>query len=210
MPTPIEDLVQQLLALSPSERKAVRDTVWPRKTPGPVPPTRELVHEATKTILEDMTTIDGVPFDDWLMKLTPEKIKALQRPPAKNRRLSLDTWKYTTEGWAVFKQEGQEKFEAWANDQTEKLKKWKGLTMKLLLDHVEHSLGSKRRTSRKGAFLHYVREAKDDFLIDGFFSWQEIPPTLRGWHQPGIRGDCRAFYQRQEDFFNKEWPRYQL
>ncbi len=53
--------------------------------PGPKPLPRERVYHATWAILEELTTIDGMPFDDWLMKLTPEEVEALQRPPTRKR-----------------------------------------------------------------------------------------------------------------------------
>ncbi len=126
--------------------------------PGPKPLPRERVYHATWAILEELTTIDGMPFDDWLMKLTPEEVEALQRPPTRKRTLSLDTWKRTTEGWAVFKREGQEKYEAWATDQTKKLSKYKKIQMQELLDHVGQRLGRKKKLDHppKGTFLKFV------------------------------------------------------
>ena len=99
MPTAIEDLVQQLLALSPSQLKAVLDKINPRKTPGPVALSQERVHQATWAILDEMTTIDGMPFDEWLMDLTHEGLEALKRTPKEVKNPALP-------GGAFVNQEG--------------------------------------------------------------------------------------------------------
>lgn len=61
----------------------------PRKNPGPEPLSRELVIQATKAVLQEMTTIDGMPYDEWLMDLTLEELQ----------KLPLDAWERTTEGF---------------------------------------------------------------------------------------------------------------
>lgn len=183
----------------------LRASLRGRMKPGPKPLSRERVYRATWAILESLTTIDGKSFDDWVMKLTPEDLEKLQRPPGKKRRLSLDTWKNTTEGFAVFgPEEDQERFEAWATEQTEKLYKYKKLQMQELLNFVEHSLGrlSDKKHPPKGDFLKYVLEAKDLFLMRWCLTWMEIPPALRHKRQPGFRGDLATFYQLQHDYLN--------
>lgn len=133
-------------------------------------------------------------FDEWLMNLTPEEVD----------KLPIDAWKRTREGKAKFKRHGRKKFEAWANDQTAKLKQFKELQMKGLLALVEQRLKLKpRQHTRKGAFLQYVREAKDEFLMRWCFTWKQISPTLRDKRQPGIRNDPAAFYDRQHDYINR-------
>ena len=171
---------------------------------GPKPSSRERVYQAVWAILEELTTIDGMPFDDFLMTLTPEAVEKLQRSPGKKRRLSLDTWKRTTEGWTVFKRLGQEGFESWATQQTEKLYKYKKIQMQELLELVEQRLGrtKKRDHSPKGTFLKYVQEAKDLFLMRWSMTWDEIPPALRHKAQPGFRGDLATLSQHQDAYTN--------
>ena len=85
------DLINSLLALSPSELKAVLEKVAPRRKPGPVAPSRAQVHRATREVLMVLTTVDGRPFGNWLLRLTPEELEALKRTPRKRiQTLSLD------------------------------------------------------------------------------------------------------------------------
>lgn len=105
----------------------------------------------------------------------------------------------------MFQREGQETFEAWATQQTEKLYKYKKLQMQELLELVEQRLGhtKKRNHSPKGVFLKYVQEAKDLFLIRWTLSWEETPPALRHQNQPGTPRDPGTFWQRCEDSINR-------
>ena len=190
-----------LTSLSPSEKK----TLLKR---GPVAAPEALVRRTTRAYLEELITINGMPFDDWLLKMTPEDVEKLQRTPTKKRKLSLDSWKQTTEGWAVFKCEGQKGFEAWATQQTKKLKAFKGLTMKKLSNVVDQRIGLYptrsiiRLNARKGDFFRHIQKAKDEFLMAWSFTWKEIPPALRHPRQPGFRGDLATFYQQQHDYIN--------
>ena len=198
----LDDLITAFHALSLSEQKAFLKTVSPR---GRTPLSRERVNQATKEVLLEQTTIDGNFFDCWLMKLTPEELEALACTPTRNQTLSLDSWKRTTEGWDVFNRYGQEKFEEWATRQTEKLTTYKRLQMQDLLLRVEQRLGRKKERDHppQGALLKYVHEAKDEFLMAGCFTWDEIPPALRHKRQRGFRGDLATFYQQQHDYINR-------
>lgn len=171
---------------------------------GPKPLQRDRVYQATWSILEELTTINGIALDDWLMKLTPEGVERLQRPSGEKRRLSLDSWKRTIEGWRVFTREGQEAFEAWATQQTGKLNTYKKLQMQELLEFVEQRLGhmKTRKHSPKGTLLKYVQEAKDLFLMRWGMTWWEIPPALRHKRQPGFGGDIDTFYRLQDEYIN--------
>ena len=197
----LDDLVNAFRALSPSDQQAFLKTVSPRGRP---PLSRDLVNRATKEVLLELTTIDGCFFDDWLLKLTPEELEALACTPTRNQTLSLDSWKRTIEGWTVFKREGQEGFEAWATRQAEKLTTFKRLQMQDLLRRVEQRLGRKKERDHppKGDLLKYVHEAKDEFLMAGCFTWDEIPPALRHKRQRGFRGDLATFYRQQHNYIN--------
>ena len=199
----LDDLINAFHALSPSDQQAFLRTVSPRKNPGQLPLSRELVKRTTKEVLKEWTTVEGNFFDDWLMKLTPKELGALP----------LDAWKRTTEGWAVFKRKGKKKFEAWATRQKEKLIGYKGLYMEKLLDLVEGRIGltptrKKRKERGKamppkgGVFRKWVQEGKDEFLMASCLTWDEIPPNLRDGRQPGIGGEIAAFYDRQHDYIN--------
>lgn len=103
------DLVNAFQALSPSEQKAFLNKVGSRRKPGPVALSRAQVHRATREVLMELLTVNGKPFDNWLMRLTDKELEALQRTPTRKRTLSLDAWKRTTEGWAVFQREAERK-----------------------------------------------------------------------------------------------------
>jgi hypothetical protein len=117
---------------------------------GRVPVSLDPVYRATWAYLEELTSSDGIPFEGWLLDLTLEELEALKRAakkvkslPKRNWKLtlSLDDWKQTAMGLAVFRREGQEGFEAWALRQTEKLIEWNQLRRTDLLDPVEARTG---------------------------------------------------------------------
>lgn len=201
----LDDLVNAYHALSPSEQQAFIKKVSQRKNPGKRSVSRELVNRTTKEVLLELTTIDGNFYDCWLMKLSPEELKVLP----------LDAWKRTTEGKAVFKRKGKKGLEAWVIRQKAKLIRYKGLWIEELLDLVEERIGltptrkkkkekGKAMVPKGGRFRQYVQEGKDEFLMAGCFTWDEIPPHLRDRRQPGIRGDLAAFYDRQHDYINNK------
>lgn len=138
-----------------------------KKNPGPVPLSEEIPVGKAKLVLEGMTTIQGLPFDEWLLDLTPEEVKLLMRPlktltPRQRKQtvlidmapdgapkwvripLSLDSWKWTTQGWSVFNRLGQDVFESWASLQTQKLYEYKTLWMQRLHDLTKWTIGPNR------------------------------------------------------------------
>jgi hypothetical protein len=128
----------------------------PRKKPGPVALSQDVVNQATKTVLRAMTTFDGeMPFDEWLMNLTAGELE----------KLPLDAWKRTTEGWAVFQpDEDQERFEVWATRQQQKLYDFKSMRMGQLHDLVGESVGPNRaRLERASMNLVRLRNELEHF-----------------------------------------------
>jgi hypothetical protein len=122
----IDELVTAYHALSPSDRKAFLRKVSRR---GRVPVSRDEVYQPTWAYLEQLTTIEGEPYDEWLMNLSSEELEALGCYPKQGklervlaelstRTLSLASWLRTTHGWAVYKRDGKEKFLEWATLQT--------------------------------------------------------------------------------------------
>lgn len=227
MPT-IDELVTAFHALSPSERKAFLRRVSPR---GRVPLSRDEVYEQTWSYLTQLTMIEGEPYDEWLMNLSSEDLEALKGYPKQGElekltqrkkerwlteeeldivavgplkhTLSLSSWLWTTQGWAVYKHDGKEKFFDWAIQQTEKLIKFKKLNIDGLSQSVRQRLGrEKREHPFKGDLLTYARDAKDDFLLGSCFTWKQIPGALRHKQQRRFRGDATTFYRLQHDFIN--------
>lgn len=199
----VDELVEVLRGLPPSERAAVRDQVWPRTKTGPKPVDRNPVCQATNKLLREMSTTNGRPHEVWVMELTLEKLRQLNRNPTR----LFATWKRTAAGQAVLEREGQEGFEVWAQRETEKMINWKGLKMAELVEQVALRLGdaNKSRGPKGGKFHQYVMEAKDEYLMNGGFTWKEIPKALRHKKQPGFRGDPTTFAQKQKDTYDNMW-----
>lgn len=188
-----------LRPLSPSDRRAVRDEVWPRQKPGP----KKLRSDAaivrgTMTVLEETMPLS----DEWLMDLPLKQLEAIKRSPSPRQStvlielptkkgrltrvkipLSLDAWKKTTQGLVVFRREGQEKFEAWALRETEKVIQWKRRGRAELLNIVERHIGDTPRKNRRyakgGRFAQGVQIGLDTFLAQRRIRWNQIPPGLR-------------------------------
>jgi hypothetical protein len=191
-----DEIVTALRALSPSDQKAVRDEVWPRKY-GPEKSDRRLVRRVTRDVLWEMMTVNGKPFYNWEMKLTPKQVDALP----------VDTWKVTPEGEAEFTRGGQEAFEAWVTTRRNKLKEWLTLQMKRLLNLVDQRInpdskrGAQRKNTRKGDFLRDVRAAKDEFFMGWYgLPWEGIPSALRDKRQPAFQGNPTLYEKGQYEW----------
>jgi len=166
-----DELEVEFYARSISLQKAFIQKVSPR---GSTPVSRDEADEQTWTYLEQLTTIEGELYDEFLMNLTLEDLKAVRQHPTpedlaeferglkKPRReltdkdldrvaagppqhtLSLLAWLWTTQGWAVWTREGKEKLFEWAIQQTDKLIKLKELELGGLSQEVRHRLGREK------------------------------------------------------------------
>lgn len=109
--------------------------------------------------------------------LSEEELSRLAAGPPRNE-LSLLSWLWTVEGWAVFKRKGLERFYEWAELQTEKLIEFKALNMQRLIKLKNGLYGRKPKRTR-GAEFAYVQHTKDEFFKTVGFTLNQIPPRLR-------------------------------
>lgn len=227
-----DELVTEFYARPLSQQKAFLRIVSPR---GRVAVSRDEARRQTWGYLTQSTTIEGEPYDEWLMNLSLEDLKALRQHPTpeelyeledklKKREqerwlteedldrvaagppqhtLSLLSWLWTTQGWAVYKRDGLEVFLEWATLQTGKLIMIKKLNINRLSQAVRQRLGCEKRDHPfKGDLLKAVQDAKDDFLITLGFTWKQIPGALRHKKQRRFGGDAETFYRLQHAYIN--------
>jgi hypothetical protein len=133
--------------------------------------------QATLVVLKEMTTYDdGTPFDEWVLDLTLQKRK-------RKLSLSVNDWKRTAQGLAVYKREGLAGLEAWKLRQEEKVMTWLRLGRADFLNRVEVRTGRKPRKNRAhakgGRFAQHVQEGLDTFLVQRRIKWHQIPPGIR-------------------------------
>ena len=232
MPT-IDELVSAYHTLTQSEQKSFLRKVSPRgrvavsrdlayrQTWGYLTQSSTIGGEpydewVMNSTLEDLEAVRQHPtpeelyeLEDKLKKrekkewLTEEDLDRVAAGPPKHT-LSLLVWLWTTQGWAVYKRDGREKFFEWATLQTDKLIKFKTLEMGGLSREVRQRLGREKdqKCSPKGDLLKAVQDAKDDFLMTWCFTWKQIPGALRHKHQRRFRGDADTFYRLQHNYIN--------